>query len=110
MMLLCAIGASGCAKKKSASSANSAGAKTGKQTVTTEKMTVGQVATVNAVGHFVVLNFSGGKVPATNQQLAVYRHDVKVGDVKITGPQQGDNIVADIVSGEPEVSDEVRGN
>ena len=84
--------------------------KAGKPVVTTEKQLAGRVERVNAVGRFVVLSFPTGRMPAQDQRLALYRRDVKVGEVKVTGPQRGDNIVADIVSGEPEVSDEVREN
>jgi hypothetical protein len=112
LMLLCALAASGCARKKTsaASPSNSGGAKAGKPVVTTEKQLAGRVERVNAVGRFVVLSFPTGRMPAQDQRLALYRRDVKVGEVKVTGPQRGDNIVADIVSGEPEVSDEVREN
>ncbi len=33
---------------------------------------------------------------------------MKVGEVKITGPQQDNNIVADLVTGEAQVGDDVR--
>lgn len=111
-MLLCALAASGCAKKKD--SGSPAGAKAGNtkpgKTVVTPDKPVGRVATVNGVGKFVVLSFPTGKMPAEDQHLNIYRRDVKVAEVKITGPQRGENIVADIVSGEPEVSDEAREN
>jgi hypothetical protein len=107
-MLLCALAACGCAKKKD--SGTSAGSKAGKPAVTTENMVVGHVATVNTIGRFVVLNFPAGTMPAQDQRLNLYRSNVKIGEVKITGPQRGENVVADIVSGEPEVSDEARGN
>jgi len=47
-------------------------------------------------------------MPATNQKLYLYREGLKVGEVKITGPQADDNVVADIVTGEAQVGDEVR--
>jgi hypothetical protein len=34
---------------------------------------------------------------------------LKVGEVKVTGPQREDNIVADLAAGEAEVGDEARG-
>ena len=105
-MLFCALAATGCAKKKGPGA--SAGASAGKAVVTPEKTVMGRVATLNAVGHFVVLNFPAGNMPAQDQRLLVYRRDVKVAEVKITGPQRAENVVADIVSGEPEVGDEVR--
>jgi len=110
LMLLCALVASGCAKKKTnaAAPAGASGAKAGRPVVTTEKQLAGRVERINAIGHFVVLSFPTGRMPASEQHLGLYRRDVKVGEVKVTGPQRGDNVVADIVSGEPEVSDEVR--
>ena len=107
-MLLCTIAASGCAKKKS--SGASEGAKAGKPVVTQANMIVGRVATVNPTGRFVVLSFPTGKMPAQDQRLNIYRSNVKIAEVKITGPQKGENVVADILSGEPEVSDEAREN
>ena len=69
---------------------------------------VGKVASVNASLHFVVLNFPVGRMAAVEQQLALYRQGQKIGEVKVTGPQQDDNIIADVLSGEAETGDEVR--
>ncbi len=69
---------------------------------------VGKVASVNASLHFVVLNFPAGRMAAVEQVLALYRQGQKIGEVKVTGPQQDDNIIADITSGEAETGDEVR--
>jgi hypothetical protein len=55
-----------------------------------------------------VLNFPIGKLPFIAQRLNVYRHNLKVGEVKVTGPQREDNIVADISAGEAQVGDDVR--
>jgi hypothetical protein len=67
---------------------------------------VGRVAKVNAT--FVILTFPVGGIPRVDQKLNVYRKGVKVGEVKVTGPERDINTVADIISGEPKVSDEVR--
>ena len=69
---------------------------------------VGKVASVNASLHFVVLNFPAGRMAAVEQTLVLYRQGQKIGEVKVTGPQQDDNIIADISSGEAETGDEVR--
>jgi hypothetical protein len=113
--------AAGCAGGKKVSSATAAkpdaGARaaatsrtTTNQTliVTPENALVGKVALVNAVGRFVVLNFPLGKMAAVEQRLNLYRRGLKVGEVKVTGPQREDNIVADLVAGEAEVGDEAR--
>ena len=38
----------------------------------------------------------------------LFRSGMKVGEVKITGPQRENNIVADLVTGEAQIGDEVR--
>ena len=38
----------------------------------------------------------------------LYRRGLKAGEIKITGPQLEDNVVADIVAGDAEAGDEVR--
>ena len=76
--------------------------------VTPESALVGKVATVNQPGKFVVLNFPIGHLPVVQQHLNVYRQGLKVGELKVTGPQLDDNIVADLVAGESEPGDEVR--
>ena len=57
----------------------------------------------------VVLNFPLGRMAVVEQHLGVYRQGQKVGEVKVTGPQREDNIVADLVAGEAQVGDETRG-
>jgi hypothetical protein len=47
-------------------------------------------------------------MPALDQQLNLYRKGAKVAEVKVTGPQRDKNIIADIVTGTPEVDDEAR--
>jgi len=76
--------------------------------VTPEAALIGKVAWVNRSARFVVLNFPVGRLPALEQVLQVYRHGLKVGEVKVSGPHLDDNIVADLAVGEAEVGDEVR--
>jgi len=68
----------------------------------------GKVMRVNESARFAVLNFPVGSLPAVGQRLDVYRHGLKVGEVKVTGPQQDDNTVADITNGEAQDGDELR--
>lgn len=70
----------------------------------------GKIVSVNPGLRFVVLNFPVGQMAGPEKQLMVFREGKKVGDVKVTGPQQDDNIVADLVAGEVQVGDEVREN
>jgi len=76
--------------------------------VTPDKALIGKVLTVNPAGRFVVLNFPVGHLPQLEQQLNVYRLGLKVGEVKVTGPQRDDNIVGDVTAGDVAVGDEVR--
>ena len=80
----------------------------GRLIVTPENSLTGRVLTYNAAGRFVVLDFPVGKLPAQEQTLFVYRQGLKVGEVKITGPERDTNTVADLVSGEAQKGDEVR--
>jgi hypothetical protein len=76
--------------------------------VTPETGLVGKVETANQNLRYVVLSFPIGHLPAMEQRLNVYRHGLKVGEVKVTGPQIEDNVVADIVEGDSGPGDEVR--
>ncbi len=68
----------------------------------------GTVARVNSAARFVILTFPVGNMPPVGQVLYVYRHGLKVGEVKVTAPQQDDNTAADIVTGEAALGDEIR--
>ncbi len=76
--------------------------------VTPENGLVGKVASINTVARFVVLNFPIGHLPAMDQRFNVYRLGLKIGEVKVTGPQLEDNVVADLLTGDAQVGDEVR--
>ena len=76
--------------------------------VTPDVIPAGKVALVNATARHVVLTFPLHKMPSLGQRLALYRRGSQVGEVKVTGPQREDNIVADLVAGEADVGDEVR--
>jgi hypothetical protein len=75
--------------------------------VTLESGTFGKVAKVDASG-FVVLNFPLGHIPPRDKQLSLYRRGLKVGEVKVTGPQLDDNTIADVVTGNAVAGDEAR--
>jgi len=119
MLILGAL-ASGCAGKKRppAPTFSDPGAAMGfpkesqphaaKLIVTPASTASGKVAMVNNSSRFVVLNYPLGHLPANNKHLNVYHNGLKVGEVKITGPQYDDNVVADLLSGECEAGDEAR--
>ncbi len=71
--------------------------------VTPDNSLAAKVVSYNASGRFVVLSFPPGLMPKLEQSLFLYRDGMKVGEVKITGPQRDNNIVADLVTGEAQV-------
>jgi hypothetical protein len=68
---------------------------------------VGTVSLYNTQGRFVVLDFPVGKMPAMEQVLFVYRRGLKIGEVRVTGPERDHKTVADLISGEAQKGDEV---
>ena len=102
----------GCSKKHDAMEPGTTGAFTagGKQKliVTPEMALVGKIASVQTPGRFVVLSFPVGHLPAMQQRLNVYRRGLKVGELRVTGPQLDDLVVADVLDGEAGVGDEAR--
>ena len=76
--------------------------------VTPDNSLTARVVSYNSVGRFVVLSFPVGRMPAQDQTLFLYRGGLKVAELKVTGPQQDNNTVADLVTGDAQVGDEVR--
>jgi hypothetical protein len=68
----------------------------------------GKIATVNHAGKFVVIVFPVGQLPRLAQTMGVYRDGLKVAEVRITGPQLDDSVVADIAAGEVRAGDSVK--
>jgi hypothetical protein len=110
-LLLVAMLANGCAlfhhRTNTAKTSPSAG-ETTPAIVTPDNSLTARVVAYNSAGRFVVLGFPVGQMPRLEQGLFLYRNGMKVGEVKITGPQRDNNIVADLVTGEAQVGDEVR--
>jgi hypothetical protein len=71
---------------------------------------IGKVFSVNRQSRFVILTYPVGSVPSVGQRLSVYRNGLKVGEVKVSGPQRDTNTAADIIVGEIQTNDEVREN
>lgn len=76
--------------------------------VTPDTTLLAKVVAANDVGRFVIVGFPNNQMPQLQQILFLYRAGLKVAEVKIIGPQDGNNIVADIVSGDAKVGDTVR--
>jgi hypothetical protein len=77
-------------------------------TVTPSAALTGKIMLVNANARYVVITYPVGRLPDAGQRLQVYRKSLKIGEVKITGPQKDLHTVADVLTGECQVGDEVK--
>jgi hypothetical protein len=78
--------------------------------ISPDETAFGKILFVNSKVRFVVIGFSSDNLPQTGRRLNVYRNGLKIGEIKVTGPQQGNNIIGDILVGEARENDEVREN
>jgi hypothetical protein len=74
--------------------------------ITPDFGTVGRVEMVNPEGRFVVLSFPPGRVPPPGQLWHINHRGLKIGRVKITGPQREIDTVGDLIEGEANVGDQ----
>lgn len=79
-----------------------------KPIITPDNSLSAKVADYNSAGRFVVLTFPVGAMPKMDQTMFLYRNGLKVGEIKITGPEHDNDVVADLVTGTAQVGDEVR--
>ncbi|MFZ0828382.1 MAG: hypothetical protein WAO02_13255 [Verrucomicrobiia bacterium] len=110
-LVLAALLANGCAlfhHQAPAPKTPPAAGETAPSIVTPDNSLTARVVSYNSAGRFVVLGFPVGQMPRLDQGLFLYRNGIKVGEVKVTGPQRDNNIVADLVTGEAQAGDEVR--
>ena len=107
LALLCAGLLAGCASSKQAQFSQ-APTTPSPNIITPSAALAAKVVSYNSIGRFVVLSFPVGEMPKTDDSLFLYRGGLKVGEVKITGPQRNNDIVADLVTGDAQVGDEVR--
>jgi hypothetical protein len=111
--ILALVLVAGCSRSKMSGSsekkkASAAALVTPPKVVTPVTGLVGTVSMVNRGAGFVVLTFTSGNLPRRDQILGIYRNGLKVGEVRVTGPEQDINTVADRVAGEIEMNDEAR--
>jgi len=109
LALLLLVATSGCSLFSSSKSAQPTAASAGapKAIITPDFSLAAKVVSVNTVGRFVVLSFPAGGMPQIEQTLFLYRGGLKIAEVRVTGPQQDRNIVADLISGDAQVGDTV---
>ena len=108
ILLLLSLTCSGCGGRKASPVYGPAPGSGAGIPVNPAGVLIGKIVSVNGPARFAVLNFPIGKLPALDQRLGVYRKGLKVGEVKVTGPQRDDNIVGDITAGDAAPGDEVR--
>lgn len=76
--------------------------------VTPGTATNGKIMLVNASSGYVVVSYPLGQLPAADSRLQVYRKGLKVGEIKVDGRQRDNNLIADVLTGECQVGDEVK--
>ena len=109
MVIATATAGFGCAGTKSPPARTApASPATAQIIVTPDDSLTARVLSVNQVGRFVVLTFPDGRLPKLEQHLFLYRNGLRTAEVKITGPQEDVNVVADLVFGEAQAGDIVR--
>jgi hypothetical protein len=108
VMFALALVLAGCTSRKAAPPTTNGSPHAGTGASRSEAGVTGQVLRVDPVGRFVVLGFPRDQIPVMDQRLKVYRQGAKVAEVKVTNWQRGHNLVADIVTGAPEVGAEAR--
>ena len=77
--------------------------------ITPDAGIAGRIKSVNPTARFVILSFPPGELPAPDQQFSVYRGGQKVGVIKITNQKLNGLVVADILEGDAQEGDDVRG-
>jgi hypothetical protein len=107
--LCAALLAAGCAAQHSPApfSAQPAADKS-KTIITPDYRPAGQVAMVNKEARFVILSFAVGPLPEPGRRLRIDHRGLKIGVVKVTGPRQDNNTVAELVEGESNAGDDAR--
>ena len=106
--------AAGCAshslptQKPPASGESAGGNNAAPPIVTPDNSLSATVISYDAAGRFAVLSFPVGQMPETGQIFFLYRAGLKTGEVKISGPQRDNNIVADLITGDAQPGDDVR--
>ena len=68
----------------------------------------GRIIAVKEPLRFVIVDFSGSRMPRLDQQLNVYRLDQKVAEIKISGPFLETTVAADVTAGQVLEGDLVR--
>ncbi len=104
-VLCVAVLLAGCGKTKDVAPGS---IQPGKPIVSPDFRPTGKVQSVNMEARFVIISFPITNVPQPGHRLNLYRNGLKVGEVKITGPERDGNTVADLLAGEAQAQDQAR--
>jgi hypothetical protein len=113
LLICCCSVLSGCGGKRMQSNSSFPSAKATRNPTNTTIVTPGgslpgKVVSFNPNGRFAVLRFPLAEMPALEQRLGVFRGGLKVGELKVSGPQRDTLTIADLIAGECRAGDEVR--
>jgi hypothetical protein len=76
--------------------------------ITLDSSLSARVVSYNQAAEYVVLGFPSNQLPKIGDTLFLYRNGLKTAQLKVTGPASENNIVADVLTGDVQVGDEVR--
>ena len=105
-----ALGLTSCATKKQAQAPASNALWTNAPVMRPSASISGRIDWVNAKARYVIISLPLGTMPSLGSRMSVYRAGLKVGEVKVSPPQQNNFTAADILAGECQIGDEVRSN
>jgi len=105
-LLTAGILLSGCATQNQQAFSPAPGAS--QTIVTPDASLAAKVVQYNSVGRYVVLSFPVGQMPKAGQSLFIYRNGLKVAEIKTDTWQRDNYVVADLVTGDAQIGDEVR--
>jgi hypothetical protein len=108
LVLSLALVAGGCAGKPPPKFIVKPAAKNTAPILTPDYAIAAQVISVNTNGRFVVLNYPTGPLPKLDQPLFLYRSGLKMAELRVSGPQEDNHTIADIISGTAQAGDTVR--
>ena len=105
-LLMTGILVTGCASHHQQTATPASGAT--KSIVTPDASLSAKVVQYNSIGRYVVLSFPAGKLPKAGQSLFIYHNGLKVAEVRTDEWQLNSYAVADLVTGDAQIGDEVR--
>jgi hypothetical protein len=95
---------------KTGAAQNDSATKAPRPLVTPSNDAIGKVVSVNQKARYAVLSYAIGTVPGIDTRVYAYRNGLKVGELRVSGPQRENNTIADLLAGECQAGDDVKGD